>query len=387
MRRTSGGDPGNDRSRIPVRSTMRNARLGALVLAAAVAAGCSGSDGDAGDAATNAAENAPSPSSQQRAEENGSALGSQLPPGIMVRNHGIGLTLPPGWDGRITEQSPGELPVAHAATFALPADHAKLDIGKAASRVMDPEDLRIVLTEVGNQIGTQGFDPASLPVRISRSDLRSSQSPFVLRDHAVASRRFAIHGRPFSLLVEFGRKLPTARQLEKANRVASSLEIDPRAELDPAQWPPLRRPLKLPRISTDAACPRSSSKRAGTGISSPLGAGPVYPGIGSSSGVASLKDDLVKRGWYLHKTLWAISPRYRGPVLIRGRRIDGPGVLRFNFRRSPELRLHRLPSKSRSVWRYAPSHTALRGPGCFALQVDGSSFSRAIVFEAVLRGR
>lgn len=348
---------------------MKNGLVGALVLAGALAAGCSGSDGDAGEAATNAAEEAPSPSSQHR-------------PAITVRNHGIGLTLPSGWDGRVIEQWPGELPVVHAASLALPADDSKLEVGKAASRMMDAEDLRVVLIEVGNQVGTQGFDPASLPIRIGRSDLRSSPSPFVLRDHAVAGRRFAIHRRPFSLLVEFGRKPPTARQLEEANRVVSSLEIDPRAELDPAQWRPLRRPLKLPRISADATCPRSSSKRAGTGISSPLGPGPAYPGIGSPAGVASLKDDLVKQGWYLHKTLWAISPHYRGPVLIRGGRIDGPGGLRFNFRLTRELKLHKLPSKTKGRWRYLPSHTALRGPGCFAVQVDGSSFSRVIVFQA-----
>lgn len=304
--------------------------------------------------------------------------------GITVRNHGIGLTLPSGWDGRIVEQRRGELPVAHAASFALPADDAKLDVGKAASRMMGAEDLRVVLMEVGNQVGTQGFEPARLPIRISRSDLRSSPSPFVLRHHAVAGRRFAIHGRPFSLLVEFGRKPPTALQLKQANRVVASLEIDPRAELDPAQWKPLRRPLQLPSIRAGAACPRASSTRTGTGTTWPLGPGPAYPALGLN-GVASLKDDLVKRGWYLYKTLWAISPRYRGPVLIRGGRVDGSGVLRFNFRLAREFRLHKLAPTAPSRWRHAPSHTALRGAGCYAFQVDGIGFSRVVVFAAETR--
>jgi len=32
--------------------------------------------------------------------------------------------------------------------------------------------------------------------------------------------------------------------------------------------------------------------------------------------------------------------------------------------------------------RYGPSVTILPGPGCYAFQVDGSNFSKVIVFEA-----
>jgi hypothetical protein len=32
--------------------------------------------------------------------------------------------------------------------------------------------------------------------------------------------------------------------------------------------------------------------------------------------------------------------------------------------------------------RYRPSYTRLRGPGCYAYQVDGTSFSRVVVFRA-----
>ncbi len=357
---------------------MRNAVVGALVLAGALAAGCSGSDGDAGAPATKA----PSRSSEQSAGESGSALSSELRPPITIRNFGIGLAVPEGWAGRMFLTFHGDLPQVHVASFPLPANDAQLEFGKAASRMMGANDVRIRVMELPtSQVGTQGFNPTRLPIRIRRSDIKPLPS-WVPREHAHAGRRFAVHRRPFSLSVEFGRKPPTARQLEQANRVVSSLEIDPRPELDPTQWRPLRRPLKLPRISADAVCPRSSSELAVPRVSYPLGPGPVYPGIGSADGVASLKDDLVRRGWYLHKTLWAISPRYRGPVLIRGARIDGAGVLRFNFRLTREFKLHKLPSKARSRWRYVPSHTALRGPGCFALQVDGSSFNRTIVFQA-----
>jgi hypothetical protein len=299
-----------------------------------------------------------------------------------IRIFGIEIQLPQAWDSRMFVSSPGELPVVHAATLPLPTDEGELDVGKAASRRMTTNDVRIILFETGNQVRTQGFHPTRLPVTIGRSDFRSS--PFLPRNHALAGRRFAVHGRPFALLVEFGNKRPSAKQLTQANDILLTLVIDPRPELDPAQWEPLRRPLTLPSIPADGACPRSSSTRAGAGVTWPLGPGPAYPAIGSPNGVANLKDDLVKKDWYLHKTLWAISPRYRGPLLIRGRRLDGPGMLRFRFGLARELKLHKLRPSAQSQWRYAPSHTALREPGCYGFQVDGTDFTEVIIFQAVV---
>ena len=40
---------------------------------------------------------------------------------MRIQAHGLGLELPPGWDGRIGRR-PDALPVAHAASFALPAE-------------------------------------------------------------------------------------------------------------------------------------------------------------------------------------------------------------------------------------------------------------------------
>jgi len=113
-----------------------------------------------------------------------------------------------------------------------------------------------------------------------------------------------------------------------------------------------------------------------------LGPGPAYPNVGSTNAIAHLRDDLFRAGWRLHKTLWGISPAYRGPVLVRGRRLDRPGAVLFNSSRAVELR---FPAESASAprrWRYGPSYTAVRGPGCYGLQVDGATFRYVIVFEA-----
>jgi hypothetical protein len=81
------------------------------------------------------------------------------------------------------------------------------------------------------------------------------------------------------------------------------------------------------------------------------------------------------------------SPRYRGPVLIRGRQLDGAHLLRFGlaFVPSTELRIARWGSSAGAPgWGFRASSTRLRAPGCYGYQIDGRTFSRVIVFQAVL---
>jgi hypothetical protein len=129
-----------------------------------------------------------------------------------------------------------------------------------------------------------------------------------------------------------------------------------------------------------APCPRSVAGRAAPGAGVTLGAGPAYPVLGPG-GAASLRDDLRVGGWYLHKTMWAVRPSYPGPVLARGRQIDGESRLRFDRRRLQDLRLPDAAA-AEGGWRYYPTYTAVRRPGCFAFQIDGHGFSRGVVFAA-----
>jgi hypothetical protein len=97
----------------------------------------------------------------------------------------------------------------------------------------------------------------------------------------------------------------------------------------------LHRRLRIPRIEVGARCPRTRGGRPDRRIAIALGDGPADPVMGmaasppSPAGVVDLSDDLRQKGWYFHKTLWAVSRRYSGPVLIRGREVDGSGPLRF----------------------------------------------------------
>jgi hypothetical protein len=79
-------------------------------------------------------------------------------------------------------------------------------------------------------------------------------------------------------------------------------------------------------------------------------------------------------------------------VLIRGRRLDGPQLVRFEGAgvRVPPAELRITPTASVTGnlgvpelgQRYRPSYTRLLAPGCYAHQIDGTTFSRIIVFRA-----
>jgi hypothetical protein len=166
----------------------------------------------------------------------------------------------------------------------------------------------------------------------------------------------------------------------------SSTPTNPGEEVN-AEQSTLRREPHLRPLSSGDECPRTSGGRQAPKVAITLGDGPAYPVLGMSepppraAGVASLRDDIRRGGWYWHKTLWAVDKRYRGPLLIRGARIDRPGPMRFGSDYEV-LRELEMPAEQQVHWRYGVSSTLLRGPGCYAFQVDGTNFSDIIVFAA-----
>ena len=167
---------------------------------------------------------------------------------------------------------------------------------------------------------------------------------------------------------------------------------------DPS-WSKLHRPLHLPRLAPGRVCPvsridrRVDWERINIFGGSGTGRGPAYPGLGSSRGRLTATPDTQYGGpWAGGKVFWYVRPGYRGRVLIRGRRLNGPQRLGFNGQRLPEreLRIERgmtvswqgQPAGSRGV----PSAVRVRAAGCYGVQIDGSGFSRVVVFKVVLTG-
>jgi hypothetical protein len=108
----------------------------------------------------------------------------------------------------------------------------------------------------------------------------------------------------------------------------------------------------------------------------------------SPSGVISIaqsgRDPL---GWRGQKTPWFIARTYAGPLLIRGARIDGVGPIRFAKVYGQHLRELRFAAGENNGvegrWRFLASSSLFRVKGCYAFQVDGTTFSRVVTMRVV----
>jgi hypothetical protein len=159
----------------------------------------------------------------------------------------------------------------------------------------------------------------------------------------------------------------------------------------------LRRPLHLPHVLPGGRCPASGLHDLGNFVSPGLGPGPVYPVLGSGLGFvysppAGGTALFAGSQWGGTKVLWTAASSYRGPVLIRGRELDGPHEVRFGDARIPAAEMRLSVPGAYSVgepagWREWPSYTRLQAGGCYAYQVDGTRFSIVIVFRALSAAR
>lgn len=152
-------------------------------------------------------------------------------------------------------------------------------------------------------------------------------------------------------------------------------------------WSELRRDLHLPQLEAGESCPVSPVYEhfdwKALGLPPGRGRGPVFPGFGRRGRFPMGSDE--DSGMFSQKLLWFVRPSYRDRALVRGHRIDGPGWLRFTGLR-PSMRFGVRP-----VWRGTSSRPAgarakasgiyADGPGCYALQIDGATFSRVVVFR------
>jgi hypothetical protein len=155
----------------------------------------------------------------------------------------------------------------------------------------------------------------------------------------------------------------------------------------------LWRPLALPAVAGGAACPVSSRHAAVPRMAPVLGEGPVYFAAGAYNADDRATMDARTSGpfaegtgWGLAKTPLMMKKRLKQPLLVRGARIDASGVLGFSggagHRPFVAMQLAATrPSLSVGSFKgYGVNTWALTG-GCYAIQVDGRTFSRVIVFR------
>jgi hypothetical protein len=161
------------------------------------------------------------------------------------------------------------------------------------------------------------------------------------------------------------------------------------ASRPPVDWAKLHRPLHLPTLALGAPCPVSGGRLiAGWHGQTLNGHGPAFLiGVGNAP-LGEIDISLSPtdaQGWRGQKTPWAVLWRYQGPMLIRARRIDEPGSVRFAIGHGQHLRELRWPARRsvqpKAAYRFWASATLFRSPGCYAFQADGTSFSTVVVMR------
>jgi len=145
-----------------------------------------------------------------------------------IRAHGIEAPLPPGFEGRIfIRPSTGAevtYPVAHFATFSLPAEVG--DFGGGAVNLMGVSDIFAALFEYGPEsLGKRLFDRQGMPRSLATANFR----PYVLRrglgGQSGTQWFFTEAGRPFSLYVVLGSHVRRRALVPRVNCLIADVAI------------------------------------------------------------------------------------------------------------------------------------------------------------------
>lgn len=125
-----------------------------------------------------------------------------------------------------------------------------------------------------------------------------------------------------------------------------------------------------------------------------FGRGPVRVVIGNGGDVARGRVDFgtsTAPGWYALETIWYALPSYKGPFVVRAAKIGPRGPIEVvpgangHEPGAGPLVVSAGPTRFDTYggYRTRPDSTWVKGPGCYAWQVDGSSFSNLIVVDLV----
>jgi hypothetical protein len=196
-----------------------------------------------------------------------------------------------------------------------------------------------------------------------------------------------------AVLATLGGLLAAGRLLELPQAQGPSAAPSPTAPVQvpgvPTTAPPatipatLRRPLRLPGLRRDGSCPATPAVGPPATAAHPVAAvrvgdGPVYPVLFRAGGDGLLDQSVV--------VYWDAPRPLGGVVIVRGQRLGAPGD-RIRFR-DDNRRLHLVhvldPATAYPAgpqghwWRPTPMRA---GPGCYGLQIDGSTFSEVLVVE------
>lgn len=156
-----------------------------------------------------------------------------------LTQHGLGVDLPRGWDGRITnrgqqnragfriaaagEETGGSL--LHAGTFPLPEGRG--DFGGGAVETMRRGDVFVALFEYDREsAGTALFAAQGVPTNLTPTDFDGRSLQRLIPGHLGVQRFFSAKGRAFCLYVVIADDGNLPSLVREANRMLASLTID-----------------------------------------------------------------------------------------------------------------------------------------------------------------
>ena len=153
--------------------------------------------------------------------------------------------------------------------------------------------------------------------------------------------------------------------------------------VDEATWARLAgHPLTLGSLAPGLPCPKSATAEFSPFTGPIAGPGPVYA-TGNTAFYTRADDGTLRA-----KVAWISRPEYTGPALIRGRRLDAPGDVRFAPGGGPiTTELHfEYDTRVRAAgsdegWRFLPSTVVIGATGCYGFQIDGLDWTVTIVMD------
>jgi hypothetical protein len=145
-----------------------------------------------------------------------------------LRAHGIEVTLPDGFEGRIFVRPQGpaatSYPVAHFATFPLPADVA--DFGGGAVTLMGPLDIFAVLFEYGPEsVGMALFARQGMQRSLTPSDFAPTLLRRGLGGQSGTQWFFTEAGRPFTFYAVLGSHARRGVLVPQLNTLLAALTV------------------------------------------------------------------------------------------------------------------------------------------------------------------
>lgn len=164
---------------------------------------------------------------------------------MRLRAHGIAADLPLGWEGGIRSETaeqavggartfgadtraPTAHPVAHFATFPLPAERG--DFGGDVVPLMTTSDAFVALLEYGpDEVGSALFAKQGLPLRLDPRAFHRGGLHRTLPGHAGYQEFFTEGGRAFCLYVVLGDADDTHRLVRQVEQVLATIDIEPHA--------------------------------------------------------------------------------------------------------------------------------------------------------------